>query len=58
LQKEMARGPRTEFAQAVPEDCKDKNPVIAYQKYYREYKRSFAKWTKRSVPSWFGEGNV
>jgi len=58
LPKGIVKSPLTDFAQAVPEDCKHDNPVIAYQKYYREHKSSFAKWTKRSVPTWFGEGNV
>ena len=44
----------TKFAQAMPDYCKNfKDPVEGYRKYYINEKRSFAKWTKRDVPSWF-----
>jgi hypothetical protein len=44
---------RTPFAQAMPDDCKDKNPVTAYRNYYNMYKFEFAKWKLGNVPSWF-----
>lgn len=43
----------TEFAQAMPEHCKRKDPVEAYRTYYINEKRSFAKWTNRETPEWF-----
>ena len=48
-------GPLTEFAQAMPDECKDSDPVIAYRNYYREHKAEFSKWSKRNVPEWFAE---
>lgn len=48
----------TEHYQAVPVDCQiQKMPVMAYRKYYRLYKRHFAKWSVRSIPAWFLEEN-
>lgn len=44
---------RTKFYQAMPDHCKDKDPVKAYQKFYNLYKFSFAKWKLGNVPSWF-----
>ena len=41
----------TEFAQAMPEEYKNKDAVKAYQTYYFNDKKHFAKWTKRDVPS-------
>jgi len=45
----------TEFAQATPEEYKEKNAIKAYRKYYKKEKADFAKWTKRTAPSWFLE---
>ena len=36
--------------QAMPDDVKSESSLDAYHKYYREYKKSFAKWTNREVP--------
>jgi len=33
--------PQTPFAQAVPLECKDPDPVVAYRRYYIEKKRIF-----------------
>ena len=44
---------RTKFVQAMPDHCKDKDAVKAYQKFYNLYKFSFAKWKLGNVPSWF-----
>lgn len=42
---------------AMPDQCKILNdPIASYRKYYIEHKSSFAKWTKRDMPSWFSEG--
>lgn len=40
----------TPFAQAMPDEYKNKNAVKAYQTYYVNDKKYFAKWTKRSIP--------
>lgn len=45
--------PFTPPAQAMPDVYKHSDPVIAYQQYYIGAKSKFAKWTSRSVPSWF-----
>ena len=41
----------TNFAQAMPDDYKNKDAVVAYQAYYRNEKKGFAKWTNRVTPS-------
>lgn len=40
-------------AQAMPDDCKDGNAVVAYRNYYNTHKRSIATWTRRQVPTWW-----
>lgn len=45
----------TKFAMAMPDDLKSSDVVESYKKYYKT-KSSFAKWTKRSVPSWWNNG--
>jgi len=42
----------TPFAQAMPDECKNPNAVIAYRSYYIKYKSRFAKW-KTKIPSWY-----
>ena len=42
----------TEFAQAMPDYCKSKDPVQAYRNYYINEKKHFAKW-KTEVPYWW-----
>tara|TARA_B100001250_G_scaffold359928_1_gene337092 strand:+ start:332 stop:796 length:465 start_codon:yes stop_codon:yes gene_type:complete len=42
----------TPFAQAMPVQYKDSNPVVAYRNYYKGEKSSFAKWKTQS-PSWW-----
>ena len=42
----------TPFAQAMPEQYKNKNAVIAYRKYYLNEKTNLLKWTKRIQPQW------
>jgi hypothetical protein len=49
----ISHAPFTTPAQAMPDQYKHSNPVIAYQQYYMGPKAVFAKWTKRPVPSWF-----
>lgn len=48
----------TEFAQAMPDEYKDSDPVVAYRKYYIGAKKDFAKWTGRDTPLWFVMNNV
>jgi hypothetical protein len=43
----------TPFAQAMPEDCKNIDAVIAYRNYYIKYKARFAKWAHSDTPDWF-----
>ena len=43
----------TTFPQAMPDDCKGADAVQAYQTYYIKYKKDFATWKHRAVPSWF-----
>ena len=40
-------------AQAMPDQYKHTDPVIAYRQYYMGPKAVFAKWTKRPTPPWF-----
>ena len=49
----IPNGNITKFAQAMPDDVKNNNSVIAYRNYYINYKRDFCKWTKRDIPYWF-----
>lgn len=43
----------TPFAQAMPADCKDADPVKAYRTYYKNYKKDFAKWPEGMTPHWW-----
>ena len=49
----IPKGNMTTFRQAMPDDVKHKNPIIAYRQYYCKYKKDFCVWSKRSVPYWF-----
>jgi hypothetical protein len=40
----------SEPPQCMPDDVKTESTVEAYHKYYRIYKKDFAKWTGRPVP--------
>ena len=42
----------TPFAQAMPDQYKNKNAVKAYRDYYINEKSSFLTWTKRKKPKW------
>ena len=46
-------GPLTPFAQAMPDEYKDPDPVQAYRAYYMGEKAGFAKWNKRNTPEWY-----
>jgi len=45
-------GDRTPFAQAMPDEYKDHDPIIAYRKYYKDAKSHLHQWTKRQPPLW------
>lgn len=49
----IPKGNITLFAQAMFDDVKHKNPVIAYRNYYIKYKSNFCVWTKRPLPYWY-----
>ncbi len=43
----------TEFAQAMPDEYKDPDPVIAYRKYYINDKKEFSTWKLGNIPDWW-----
>jgi hypothetical protein len=44
----------TPFAQAMPEELRNDDPVKAYRDYYMRDKRELAVWSNRQgVPSWY-----
>ena len=43
----------TPFAQAMPDDVKNQDPVKAYRDYYKKYKAKFAKWAYSEEPEWW-----
>jgi hypothetical protein len=45
----------TPFVQAMPDDCKNPNAVVAYRNYYNKHKVRFAKWAHSPAPEWFGK---
>lgn len=46
----------TPFAQAMPDQYKDPNPVVAYRKYYIAEKSKIALWRHSDTPTWFTQG--
>ena len=44
---------QTAFAQAMPDEYRDTDPVLAYRRYYLGAKAAICKWTNRDVPAWF-----
>ncbi len=53
--KNISEGRQTPFPQAMPEEYKNEDSIIAYQNYYVGSKSAIAKWTKREVPTWFSD---
>jgi len=51
----ISKGKLTPFPQAMPDQYKDSNAVIAYRKYYINEKKRFAKWKMQNIPQWFSE---
>ena len=48
--KNIPIGSFQEPPQCMPDYCKQSNALDGYRTYYREEKKSFAKWTNRDVP--------
>ena len=47
-------GNLTSFAQAMPDDVKNPDPIQAYRGYYGHYKKDIAVWNKnRPAPNWW-----
>ena len=44
---------KTPYAQAMPQEYKNKDAVVAYRNYYLGEKERFAKWTRRTPPEWW-----
>ena len=42
----------TPFAQAMPNEYKNKNPIKAYRDFYCSEKKNILFWTKRMKPEW------
>ena len=42
----------TTFVQAMPDEFKDKDPIIGYRNYYNGAKTKLFNWKNRSVPPW------
>jgi hypothetical protein len=53
LPTRLPRKGLTEFAQAMPEDYKQKDPVEAYRLYYQMDKSEIASWKIRGAPEWW-----
>lgn len=51
--RNIPKGKVTPFAQAMPDQYKDQNAVVAYRKYYINEKTRFAKWKSGNEPKWF-----
>jgi hypothetical protein len=51
--KNIPIGPMTDFALAMPDECKQEDAVESYRTYYRTDKRHLCEWKKREVPEWF-----
>ena len=43
----------TPFAQAMPDEYKNDNPIQAYRNYYNGEKSYFAEWKNTPTPEWF-----
>ena len=49
----IPKGSLTPFAQAMPDQYKDSNAIVAYRKYYLNEKVRFAKWSYSEEPDWW-----
>jgi len=50
-------GDLTEFAMAMPDECKIGDVVESYREYYKTIKKHIAVWKNRKTPIWYGEIN-
>ena len=50
--KNISDKPFFQPPQAMPDNCKDLDSIIAYRNYYLKEKGSMLKFTKRNVPYW------
>lgn len=57
LPAQVPQGTLTPFAQAMPEQYRSEDAVVAYRRYYIGEKARFAKWKNTEAPSWFLEKN-
>lgn len=48
----------TEPAQAMPEEYKNPDPVVAYRNYYKNAKKDLLLYKNRAIPEWLKENNV
>ena len=46
-------GEMTDFAQAMPDEYKNQDPVIAYRTYYIKDKKEFSTWKLGNIPEWW-----
>ncbi|MBC8429146.1 MAG: hypothetical protein H8D95_01020 [Candidatus Endolissoclinum sp.] len=53
----ISDSPFSQPLQAMPEDVKNADSVVAYRNYYMKYKKDFATW-KTKQPEWFTVGMV
>jgi hypothetical protein len=52
IDKVIPKGSLTPFAQAMPDEYRNDDPVVAYQAYY--HSKQFAKWEKGTpAPDWW-----
>lgn len=49
----IENGDITEFALAMPDECKIGNSVESYREYYIKHKQSISSWKHRETPYWF-----
>ena len=49
----IVKGKLTPFVQAMPDEYKHENAVVAYRQYYIGEKIRFAKWKLGNEPKWF-----
>ena len=43
----------TQYALAMPDECKTDNAVKSYRDFYHKDKATFANWTRRGKPDWW-----
>ena len=49
---------KSPFAQAMPDEYKNKDAVVAYQTYYINDKKYFAKWKNREMPEFMFDSSL